>query len=78
MAFSVIYDWRLHGDVLPMSARMPAFAAAANAQTSGRPDVQAPRKNVVCPADDQAPARTASAATAASAARPATAGTVGP
>jgi soluble lytic murein transglycosylase len=63
MAFSVIYDWRLHGNALPVSARMPAFADPSGGQPSGRPDVHAARKAVACPADD-APAGASSAAAA--------------
>jgi soluble lytic murein transglycosylase len=72
MAFSVIYDWRLHGDALPVSARMPAYAGATDPQPSSRPDVQASRKTVACPADETpAAARsTAAPARAASAPRP--------
>lgn len=60
MAFSVIYDWRLHGDALPVSARMPAFADPSGAPPAGRPDIHAARKAVVCPADTT-PAGTSSA-----------------
>jgi soluble lytic murein transglycosylase len=63
MAFSVIYDWRLHGNALPVSARMPAFADPSGDQPSGRPDVHAARKAVACPAGD-APAGASSAAAA--------------
>lgn len=67
MAFSVIYDWRLHGNALPVSARMPAFADPSGGQPSGRPDVHAARKAVACPAGD-APAGASSAAAASSSA----------
>ncbi len=45
MAFSVIYDWRLHGNPLPMSARMPAIGQAYTP-----PGADATRKTVACPA----------------------------
>ncbi len=45
MAFSVLYDWRLHSRVLPMDQRMPRFG-----QPYTPPDADTPRKGVVCPA----------------------------
>lgn len=45
MAFSEIYDWRLHDDVVPMSTRMPDAGA-----TYTPPTAATPRKPVVCPA----------------------------
>jgi soluble lytic murein transglycosylase len=65
MAFSVIYDWRLHGDALPVSARMPAFVDPSGGQPAGRPDAHAARKTVACPAG-AAPAGASSAASASS------------
>ena len=55
LAFSVIYDWRLHGSVLPLSSRMPRIGQA---YTLPGPD--APRKAVVCPASAAAVAATPS------------------
>ncbi len=70
MAFSVIYDWRLHGKVLPMSARMPAFVdpAAGQPQPVASPAVHAARKAVDCPASE-APAPATSAPAGATSAR---------
>jgi soluble lytic murein transglycosylase len=45
MAFSVIYDWRLHGKALPLAVRMGAIG-----QPYKRPDDSTPRRAVVCPA----------------------------
>ena len=45
LAFSVIYDWRLHGSALPLASRLPRIGQA---YTPPGPD--APRKGVVCPA----------------------------
>jgi len=50
LAFSVIYDWRLNGDALPLSDRM-----------RGRTD--APRKKFACPLVESPPPATAPAAT---------------
>jgi soluble lytic murein transglycosylase len=55
LAFSVIYDWRLHGSVLPLSSRMPRIGQA---YTLPGPD--APRKAVVSPASAEAVAATPS------------------
>jgi soluble lytic murein transglycosylase len=44
LAFSVIYDWRLHGSVLPLASRLPRIGQAYAA-----PAADAPRKAVVCP-----------------------------
>ena len=43
LAFSVIYDWRLHGSVLPISSKLPRIG-----QPYVVPDADAPRKQVVC------------------------------
>ena len=43
MAFSVIYDWRLHGSALALQTRMPRFGNAY-----APPAADAPRKPVVC------------------------------
>ncbi len=51
MAFSVIYDWRLHGDVVPLATRMGPIG-----QPYGRPDATTVRRAVDCPAS--APAST--------------------
>lgn len=62
LAFSVIYDWRLHGTATPLSARLPRIgqAYAAPADES--------RKTVMCPTTAPAAAITAPpAATAATA-----------
>lgn len=45
LAFSVIYDWRLNGEPLPLSARMPAIG-----QPYAAPGADAARKAVACPA----------------------------
>lgn len=45
MAFSVIYDWRLNGDAVPLSTRMNAIG-----QPYAAPDAQTPRTAVACPA----------------------------
>lgn len=52
LAFSVIYDWRLNGKVIPLATRMPKVGQAYKA-----PKDDAQRKTVVCPA----PATAASA-----------------
>ncbi len=46
LAFSVIYDWRLNGTVLPLTARMPRPGQAFRL-----PQVSSPRKQVVCPTE---------------------------
>jgi len=43
LAFTVIYDWRLHGDVLPVSSRLPRIG-----ETYTMPGKNIPRKAVVC------------------------------
>lgn len=47
LAFSVLYDWRLNGDTLPLSARLAGTTA--------------PRKGVACPTEATAPAALAPA-----------------
>ncbi len=54
LAFSVIYDWRLNGKVLPLSSRMPRIG-----QPYRVPDKDTPRKSVACAA---APVRATQAA----------------
>ena len=44
LAFSVIYDWRLHGSALPLISRLPR---AGQAYTE--PSADSPRKPVMCP-----------------------------
>jgi soluble lytic murein transglycosylase len=55
LAFSVIYDWRMHGKALALSARMPKIGQAYTA-----PNDATPRKAVAC-ATEPAPATTAAA-----------------
>lgn len=45
LAFSVIYDWRLNGTVVPLAARLPRIG-----QAYAPPPASAPRKDVSCPA----------------------------
>ncbi|MGH8159131.1 MAG: transglycosylase SLT domain-containing protein [Rhodanobacter sp.] len=45
MAFSVIYDWRLHGNAVPLSDRMTAIG-----QPYRLPDANTARRTVDCPA----------------------------
>lgn len=64
MAFSLIYDWRLHDDVVPLSSRMSPIG-----QVYAPPDQATVRKPVICPAatvaqKPAAPARAGSAAAA--------------
>jgi len=44
LAFSVIYDWRLHGSALSLSSKLPRIGQAYEA-----PAEDAPRKSIVCP-----------------------------
>ena len=44
MAFSVLYDWRLNGKVVPLAVRMTPYG-----QTYAAPTAQSARKQVVCP-----------------------------
>ncbi|MFC5436213.1 transglycosylase SLT domain-containing protein [Rhodanobacter umsongensis] len=57
MAFSVIYDWRLHGKAVSLAARMGAIG-----QPYGRPNGTAPHRVVACSAGapSAAPAATSS------------------
>ncbi len=63
LAFSVIYDWRMHGTVLPLSSKLPRIGSAYTP-----PATDAPRKAVVCAtrpsavADAPSPAPTNAAA----------------
>jgi peptidoglycan lytic transglycosylase len=54
LAFSVIYDWRMHGSALALSARMPKIGQPWHA-----PGADTPRKAVACPAADAAVPATA-------------------
>ena len=47
MAFTVIYDWRLHGNAQPVSARLPAIGTAYDCQTTA---ARASRRRVPWPA----------------------------
>ena len=44
LAFSVIYDWRLHGSALPLVSRLPRIGQAYT-----EPSADSPRKPVICP-----------------------------
>lgn len=55
MAFSLIYDWRLHGTVLPLASRLTAIG-----QPYALPNAMTPRRPVDCPASAPAAASTAS------------------
>ncbi|MGH8091143.1 MAG: transglycosylase SLT domain-containing protein [Rudaea sp.] len=59
LAFAVIYDWRLNGKVLPLASRLPRIG-----QAYSPPPVDAPRKEVVCPATPAASAATPATAPA--------------
>ncbi|MEP7041555.1 MAG: transglycosylase SLT domain-containing protein [Dokdonella sp.] len=66
LAFSVIYDWRMNGNVHALSARMPKVGQAYQA-----PDEKTPRKAVVCAIDPvAAPAPAMSSAATPSVAQP--------
>ena len=56
LAFSVIYDWRMHGNAVSLSSKLPRIG-----QAYSPPADDAPRKTVVC--------QTAASAGAAAAAR---------
>jgi len=45
LAFSVIYDWRLHGSALPLVSRLPRIG-----QAYSPPGADTPRKSAMCPA----------------------------
>ncbi|RDS83243.1 transglycosylase SLT domain-containing protein [Dyella psychrodurans] len=49
MYYSVIYDWRLHGTVSPISSRMPLIG-----KPYSRPNAQDPRKDISCTAPPEA------------------------
>ncbi|HJU08156.1 MAG TPA: transglycosylase SLT domain-containing protein [Rhodanobacteraceae bacterium] len=53
LSFTTMYDWRLHGDALPVSSRMPAIGTAYESGSS------VPRKQVVCHLDADNAGRTA-------------------
>lgn len=53
MSFATLYGWRLHGDPLPISSRLPVIG------TPYDPSVDPKRKQVVCRAPAPAPAATA-------------------
>jgi soluble lytic murein transglycosylase len=59
LAFSVIYDWRLHGDAQTLASRLPRIG-----QAYAPPAADAPRKAVICPAAKPAAAAAAIAAPA--------------
>jgi len=52
MSFATLYGWRLHGEPVPISSRLPAIG------TPYDPGVDPPRKQVVCRAAAPAPAAT--------------------
>jgi soluble lytic murein transglycosylase len=59
LSFETMYDWRLHGDTLPITARMPAIG------TPFAEPVAVARKQVVCPLDSGTRAAAAASAGAA-------------
>jgi soluble lytic murein transglycosylase len=63
MAFSVIYDWRLHGTAVPLTVRLSAIG-----QPYALPDKATPRRAIGCPAPTPAAASSAPPAAAATAA----------
>lgn len=52
MSFATLYGWRLHGEPVPVSSRLPAIG------TPYDPGADPPRKQVVCRASAPAPATT--------------------
>jgi soluble lytic murein transglycosylase len=56
LSFETMYDWRLHGDALPVTSRMPAIGTPFSLP------VAAARKPVVCNLDVATPAAAASGA----------------
>lgn len=56
MDYSVMYDWRLHGDALPVSSRLTPIG-----QIYTLPNSMTPRKAVACPVAASAPAAAGSA-----------------
>jgi soluble lytic murein transglycosylase len=59
LAFSVIYDWRMNGKALPLSARMPKVG-----QPYAAPTDTTPRKGVACAAERATPAPVSTSAPA--------------
>jgi peptidoglycan lytic transglycosylase len=57
LAFSVIYDWRMNGKAIPLSARMPRYG-----QDYTPPSASTARKAVVCASADEGGASAAPAA----------------
>jgi soluble lytic murein transglycosylase len=55
MAFSVIYDWRLHGKATTLASRMPAIG-----QPYVRPNGDSPHKDIVCAIPETSPPAPAS------------------
>ncbi|HET8942560.1 MAG TPA: transglycosylase SLT domain-containing protein [Rudaea sp.] len=51
LAFTVIYDWRLHGNAIALSSRLARIG-----QTYSAPTAKSPRKSVTCPASAAPPA----------------------
>jgi len=56
LAFSLIYDWRLNGTVIPLSSKLPRIGKAYSP-----PADDAPRKAVACATQPQAPTQPAAA-----------------
>ncbi|HEX7129769.1 MAG TPA: transglycosylase SLT domain-containing protein [Rhodanobacteraceae bacterium] len=54
LSFETMYDWRMHGDALPITSRMPAIG------TPFALPIAAARKAVACALDHDTPAATAS------------------
>ncbi|HEY8682217.1 MAG TPA: transglycosylase SLT domain-containing protein, partial [Rhodanobacter sp.] len=61
MAFSVIYDWRLNGNAVPLATRMSAIG-----QPYGLPNASTARRSIDCPATEpvSAPATASTTPTA--------------
>ena len=64
MAFSVIYDWRLHGSAVPLTVRLSQIG-----QAYALPDKRTPRRAISCPAAPPAAASSVTPATAGTAIR---------
>ncbi|MET0230348.1 MAG: transglycosylase SLT domain-containing protein [Rhodanobacteraceae bacterium] len=75
LAFSVIYDWRMNGKALALSARMPKVG-----QPYAAPSDATPRKGVACAAEPatRAPASTSAPAQATSTVTPTSESTAAP
>ncbi|MGN6728936.1 MAG: transglycosylase SLT domain-containing protein [Rhodanobacteraceae bacterium] len=56
LSFETLYDWRMHGDALPVTSRMPAIGTAYALP------VKATRKSVVCNLEPDTPAASATSA----------------